>query len=163
MSIKMKLATILSLKHPLDMIVYFLSKEKDIKIRFCSKVGEDVYSIKSIEYLMPRNVFGNDDCRVKFEAIIRRSRINYQARIKNIAGYRDIDNELSYYIIMYKVWFPAIFHSAMSDGANYVQIFKDASKEIFTLRLRTLDHFIIPELVSIRLMGEEDDLYVEGN
>lgn len=163
MSIKIKLQTMLSLKNPLDMTVYFLSRKKDIKIRFCSKVGEDVYSIKSMDYLMPRNVLGNDDCEVNFEKVVRMSHINYQARLRNIAYYRNIDNMLSSYIIMYKVWFPAIFHSAMSDGANYVQIFKDASKEIFTLRLRTLDDFIIPELVSIRLMGEEDDLYVEGN
>lgn len=161
MSIKMKLKTMLSLKNPLDMIVYLLSRQKDIKIRFCSKIGEDVYSIKSIDYLMPRSIFANPECRVNFEKVARMCYINYQARLRNIFYYRNIDEKLSNYIIMYKVWFPAIFYSAMSDGANYVQIFKDDSKEIFTMKLNTVSQFIVPELVSIKLMGEEDDLYVE--
>ena len=161
MSIKMKLQTMLSLKNPLDMIVYFLSSQKDIKIRFYSKIGEDVYSIKSIDYLMPRSIFVNPEYRVNFEKVVRMCYINYQARLRNIFYYRNIDEELSSYILMYKVWFPAIFYSAMSDGANYVQIFKDDYKEIFTMKLNTVSHFIIPELVSIKLMEEEDDLYVE--
>ena len=110
---------------------------------------------------MPRSIFVNPEYRVNFEKVVRMCYINYQARLRNIFYYRNIDEELSSYILMYKVWFPAIFHSAMSDGANYVQIFKDDSKEIFTMKLNTVSHFIIPELVSIKLMGEEDDLYVE--
>lgn len=161
MKLKTKLKTMLSLKNPLDMIVYLLSRQKDIKIRFCSNIGEDVYSIKSMDYLMPRSIFVNPEYRVNFEKVVRMCYINYQARLRNIFYYRNIDEELSSYILMYKVWFPAIFHSAMSDGANYVQIFKDDSKEIFTMKLNTVSHFIIPELVSIKLMGEEDDLYVE--
>ena len=161
MKLKIKLKTMLSLKNPLDMIVYLLSEQKDIKIRFCSNIEEGVYSIKSMDYLMPRSIFANPECRVNFEKVVRMSYINYQARLRNIFYYRDIDIKLSNYIIMYKVWFPAIFYSAMSDGANYVQIFKEGSKEIFTMKLNTVSHFIIPELVSIKLMGEEDDLYVE--
>ena len=168
MDLLLKLKTSLKIKNPLEILFYCLSPEKDIKLKFYSKTSKNVYGVDGDVFIFPRVIPLNRDnrvySRVYFERAVRMAKLNYEANLTDIKSYLELDNMLSAYIIMYRVWFPKIFQDALNKGKNYVQIFKDEDGDIFHFKLYlTEDDYILPFIDSMRLKSDTGYIYKEFN